>query len=584
MGLAHVPSEARARIEILLEQIYGRELLPDLLSEIDDLLTHHARCDEPPPTTAGPLTEEDVFLIAYPDMLHAGEQAPLSVLHQFLQDQLAEIISGVHLLPFFPASSDDGFSVIDYRQVDTRFGDWSHIESIASSYRLMADTVINHVSKESDWFQAFIAGEPPFTDYFLTVDPAVDLSDVVRPRDLPLLTEFSTLDGPKFVWTTFSDDQVDLNYRNPQVLIEVLKILMEYVRHGVQVFRLDAVAFLWKEAGTPSIHLRETHLIIQLMRAVLEVAAPWSILITETNVPHEQNVSYFGNGQNEAHLVYQFPLPPLVLYALHTGDTEPLVRWLRRLHLPSPHVSFLNFLASHDGVGLRPAQDILPKKAADELVRLTQASGGGITYRQTGPGGKQPYELNVSYLDALARPGELARDAGPAIQRFLCAHALLLGLQGIPALYFHSLFGSRNDTEGVASTGRLRSINRQKLELNRLLEELRKPNSIRRRVFEGMSAMLQQRQVLSAFHPHSAQEIVDLPAGLVGIRRLPHDGAAPVTVLLNATSRPVEVNLPTRSAVAWYDLLGEQILAPGPISLESWDYRWLQEAPPGAEG
>lgn len=583
MAPSDIPPQARDRIIELLDQIYGGSKRAHLLAQLQALISAHHEAAGAPPPTAKPLSHEDQFLIAYPDMVHSAGAPPLAVLREFLEDHLTGVVSGVHLLPFFPSSSDDGFSIVDYRAVADGLGDWRHIEAIALRFRLMADAVINHVSSQSKWFRGFLRGETPFADYFLTADPKTDLSDVVRPRDLPLLTAFPTAEGEKHLWTTFSRDQIDLNYGNPLVLLEIVSVLLEYLRRGIQVFRLDAVAFLWKEPGSPSIHLRKTHLIIQLLRAIMEIVAPWAILITETNVPHEENISYFGDGTNEAHLVYQFPLPPLVLYTMHTGDSNPLVGWLRDLQLPSREVSYLNFLASHDGIGLRPAQDLLAEEATDELVRLTRASGGDVTYRKIGADSRQPYELNVTYLDALSRPGELDRNPTPAIRRFLCAHSLLLSLQGVPAIYFHSLFGSRNDLEGVASTARPRSINRQKLALKELESDLQDADGLRARIFRGMSAMLRRRRSLSAFHPHSEQEVLDLPTGLVGIRRLPHDGAPPVTLLHNATDHSIQVEPDRRGSSGWFDLLRRQLLASGPIPLQSWDYLWLQEAPAGTD-
>lgn len=560
----------------LIQGIYGAERTEALLQELDSLLSRAAKRDLKPPSHGKELSEKDAFLITYPDMVRSSGEPPLRTLQRLLKKRLLGAISGVHLLPFFPFSSDDGFSVVDYRAVDPAYGTWSDVEAIGSDFRLMVDAVINHISAQSEWFQGFLKGQAPYTDYFIVTDPGMDLSEVVRPRDLPLVTSFSTAQGERTVWTTFSEDQIDLNYANPEVLLEVVSVILDYVRYGAQVLRLDAVAFLWKEPGTSSIHLTQTHLIIQLIRAVLEAVAPWVVLITETNVPHEENLSYFGDGTNEAHLVYQFPLPPLVLYTLRTGDADPMADWIRGLRLPSQEASFFNFLASHDGIGLRPAQDLLPVAAVEELVRHTETCGGGITYRQT-TGGRLPYELNITYLDALSHPGELDDDPATAVRRFLSAHSLLLSLQGVPAIYFHSLFGSRNDKQGVAATGRLRSINREKLDLAELELELANPRSIRSQVFGGMRRMLQVRRNHKAFHPRSEQEVLDLPRGFIAIRRTPDDGSSPVTLLHNTTDQPARIPLSARSDALHQDLLSGERLDSAGIHVESWGYRWLIE-------
>ena len=238
----------------------------------------------------------DSILITYGDQFRQEGLPPLRTLEAFCDEFLQGLVPGVHILPFFPYSSDDGFSIIDYRQVDPNLGSWVEVERIARRYRLMADAVLNHCSREHAWFKAFLRGDPAYRDYFITVDPTEDLSQVVRPRALPLLTSFQTSHGEQHVWTTFSADQVDLNYANPDVLLEIVDVLLGYLAHGAQAIRLDAIAYLWKEIGTSCIHLPQTHRAVQFFRLLLDAAAPGAVLITETNVPHQDNVAYFGDG------------------------------------------------------------------------------------------------------------------------------------------------------------------------------------------------------------------------------------------------------------------------------------------------
>ena len=174
---------------------------------------------------------------------------------------------------------------------------------------------------------------------------------------------------------------------------------------GAEFIRLDAIAYLWKEIGTACIHLPQTHAVVRIMHALLEQAAPQVRLITETNVPHTENMSYFGDGTNEAHLIYNFALPPLVLYTLQNGDAGPLSAWASGLTLPSQQVTFFNFLASHDGIGVTPLRGLLPESAIEELARRTLAQGGLVSYRSNPDGSQSPYELNINYFDALADLG-----------------------------------------------------------------------------------------------------------------------------------------------------------------------------------
>jgi sucrose phosphorylase len=315
---------------------------------------------------------------------------------------LANVGGGIHILPFYPWTSDDGFSVTDYRKVDSNLGEWKDITSMQNNFRLMFDGVINHISAESEWFKGFLRDDPPYRDYFITVDGDPDLSQVVRPRALPLLTSFNTPSGEKRVWTTFSADQIDLNFKNPEVLFEILDIMLMYIERGATYIRLDAIAYLWKEIGTTCIHLPQTHHLIQLMRCVLDEVAPHVHLITETNVPHADNISYFGDGTNEAQLVYNFALPPLTLHTFHTGNAQVLSNWAKTLTLPSDKTTFFNFLASHDGVGLNPARGILSNEEIDALVNKTLAHGGLVSYKNNSDGSQSPYEMNVNYFDALS--------------------------------------------------------------------------------------------------------------------------------------------------------------------------------------
>ncbi len=458
---------------------------------------------------SGRLTEKDAFLITYGDQVTEPGQTPLHTLADVLESTVLDNagaggISGLHLLPFFPYSSDDGFSVIDYTKVDHKLGTWDDIERLGRQFRLMFDAVINHISAESAWFRAFREGDPRYKNAFIVVDPDTDLSDVVRPRDKPLLTPVRTADGKKWVWTTFSDDQIDLNYANPDVLLDIIDVLLLYVEKGAEVIRLDAIAYIWKEAGTPSIHLEEAHRIVKLFRAVFDLVAPHVILITETNVPHEENVSYFGDGHDEAQMVYQFPLPPLVLHAFHTGNAQHLTTWAAQLSTPSDSTTFFNFLASHDGIGVRPVEKILGRSEIQALVDRTRDHGGYVSYKTNTDGSKSVYELNISYFDALSDPGG-DEPLDLQVRRFLSSQAIMLSLAGVPGIYVHSLFGSRSYQAGVKESGRPRSINRERFRRDDLERALANPSSLRHRVFYSYLNLIRARAGHPAFNPGGDQ-------------------------------------------------------------------------------
>jgi sucrose phosphorylase len=524
-----------------LARIYGANLAAQITPYIQNLVEKYRERIPTPAETS--LSEGDSILITYGDQVRETGKPHLQSLAEFCETHLRGVISGVHILPFHPSSSDDGFSVKDYRSVDPALGDWQDIERIGNSFRLMVDAVINHTSTQGEWFQAFLRDEAPYRDYYPTVEEDPDLSQVVRPRAMPLLTEFQTASGKRRVWTTFSTDQVDLNFHNPDVLLEMLDILLMYVQHWAQFLRLDAIAYLWKEIGTTCIHLPQTHAIIKLLRAVLDEVAPHVRLITETNVPHADNISYFGDGSNEAQLVYNFALPPLVLHTFRTSDATALSAWASGLDLPSGQTTFFNFLASHDGIGLNPIREILSPAEIEGLIDQTLAHNGLISYKQNADGTQSPYELNINYFDALSDPSS-TEPLELQIARFMAAQAIMLSLRGVPGIYFHSLFGSRNWTKGVQLEKNKRAINRQKLSLTEMEHQLAEPTSLRSLVFRRYQALLTQRTSSSAFHPHGHQKILDAGRGVFAVVRSSPDDSQHVLCLQNITEKAQTVLLP----------------------------------------
>lgn len=389
------------KLETRLQRIYRD---PDKVKETIQLIGTYMDAYEQTKKTTDALSEKDSILITYGNTLTEQGKPGLHVLYHFLKKYVQQSIGTVHLLPMYPYTSDDGFSVVDYRKINPELGSWEHIKKLSQDYGLMFDAVINHISKSSKWFKGYLKGEAPYTDYFITCDPNANYSAVTRPRALPLLTKFDTGDSEKYVWTTFSDDQIDLNFDCPALLAEILDILVMYGRNGAKFIRLDAIGFMWKELGTTCMHLPQTHELVKLMKDVLKEYAPGTRIITETNVPHKDNISYFGDNGDEADLVYQFPLPPLTMHTFLSENADVLSDWLETLVLPNEKVTYFNFLSSHDGIGIRPSEGILTKEQQQELIDATLRNGGVVSYKNNGDGTKSPYELNINYQDALAEP------------------------------------------------------------------------------------------------------------------------------------------------------------------------------------
>ncbi|HUH95905.1 MAG TPA: sugar phosphorylase [Anaerolineales bacterium] len=549
--------------------LYGADQAPRLSARVEGLIAAYRGRIQP---GGGPLSERDSILITYPDQVRSPSRRPLQTLDAFCQKYLSGVLSGIHILPFYPSTSDDGFSVTDYRRVDSALGDWNDILSLGSRFRLMFDGVINHVSSQSEWFQGFLQDDRRYRDYFITVEGEPDLSGVVRPRALPLLTTFKTPSGRKRVWTTFSADQVDLNYRNPEVLLEILDVLLAYAGRGATFIRLDAIAYLWKEIGTACIHLPQTHHVIQFLRAAANQVAPQVQFITETNVRHIDNISYFGDGTNEAQLVYNFALPPLTLHAFQRGQARLLSDWARTLTPPSDQTTFFNFLASHDGIGLEPVRGILAEADIDALVEGALAHGGLISYKGNAARTQSPYELNINYFDSLSDPGG-GEPAQLQVSRFIASQAIMLSLAGVPGIYFHSLFGSRGWPEGAQRTGRQRALNREKLQLDELQDQLADEHSLRSRVFRRYRQLLKARSSSPAFHPHGVQKILDVHPSVFALERISPDGRSHAVCFHNVSPGPVPLHTDYELGT---DLLTGQRVRISDLTLEPYQILWIK--------
>lgn len=583
----------RNRVEQHLNEIYPEQ---DVEALADRLLRENGL--EAGATSAlesyNKWSQDDVLAIAYGDNVidDASERpvSPLKNLHRFMNRELRSSVTGIHILPFSPFSSDDGFSVIDYARINPELGTWDDLEELGKEYTLMADLVLNHCSSQSEWFENFKAGKAPGKDYFITPPESMDLSKVVRPRSTPLLTAVETAEGTKQVWCTFGPDQVDLDFSNPEVLLEMIQVLALYVKRGIRFFRLDAVAFLWKESGTSCLHRKQTHELIKLMRLILEQLDPEAVVITETNVPNRENLSYFGNG-NEAHMIYNFSLPPLLVNSLLTGNSKHLKSWMMSMPPAKRGQAYLNFISSHDGIGVRPAEGLLGKKELAGLLDTLQANGGEISMRQMQDGKDVPYEVNISLYDAfkttVAQAGSAGRDAeghivGDELQsaRFICAHTIMLALEGIPGFYLNSLLATKNDYGLLAETGHPRSINRHRWTNSELAAAMADPTGRHATVFSELKRLIQIRRQQPAFHPNATQYTLHLGDKLFAFWRESLNRDQSIFAIHNVSDKPqtlplVELNLIVTEQ--WKDLLTGQIYEglDGSLELAPYASVWL---------
>ncbi|MDJ0769700.1 MAG: alpha-amylase family glycosyl hydrolase [Ilumatobacter sp.] len=556
---------ARATRRRVLTLLYGERA-----EEVDDEVQRRIDATTAPrPVSCW--DERAAWMISYPNQFRSSDESPLRTLRRALTEHLQPEITGVHVLPFHPWSSDGGFSVTSFADVDPAHGTWEDIAELAATTDLMADAVINHASAQGDWFRGFLAGDPAFGGFFREVDADADLTDVVRPRSTPIPAEFTRDDGtPVTVWTTFSRDQIDLDYRNPAVLLAATDVVLSYVAAGARAIRLDAVAFVWKQEGTSSIHLPETHAIVQFLRACLDEVDPHIALITETNVPHGENISYFGPpGVREAQAVYQFPLPPLTLHSFLSGSAVALRDWARSLTFDRDDTTFLNFLASHDGVGLRPVEGLLGAADRQRLEDTCARAGGVVNRRRLPDGTEAGYELTGTWFSMLAAD----HSDEEALERHVASHAIPLALRGLPLLYVHSLTASSNDRDAYLASGQGRDLNRATFDIDQIGRALTDPSARASRTWSRLRTLLRSRASSPAFHPDAEQLLLDAPDELFVVQRTGRGGGEAL-VVVNVSGRQVSYDLPGGT---WEQIDGGQVVGPS-IDLPRWHHAWLRRA------
>lgn len=487
---------------ILLE-IYGQEGLDLIINKYEEIKQSSNS------KIQNRLTEKDVFAITYADSIKT-DKPDLSVVADALNKTYPGI-NNIHYLPFFKWTSDDGFSVSDYEVIDPRYGQWDDLKKIDKKYKFMFDFVINHSSKSNPWFTKFLNGEKGFEKFYVEKEEGFDTTKVVRPRTSPLFHEYG---NNKVVWSTFSEDQVDLNFKAPEVFAKSIELLGLYVSHGMTTIRLDAIGFLWKESGHTCMHHENTHALIKAMKMMCNDLFGELIFISEVNVPHDENMTYLGDNGDESDLVYNFALPPLMAFTLLKGDATKMKNWMRFFDELKSNETMFNFLASHDGVGMRPVETILSKEEKEMLVDKVKAANGRLNYKSLPDGSQTVYEMNNTYVDFIFTEDGSEND----YKKLLLAHSLLLYFRGIPAIYINSLFARRNWVEGIALTGMNRTINRRKYEFTEINEILKDSNVSS--FIASMNSAIDVRKQNEDFSPYAKQELInDLPKEVIGFRR-----------------------------------------------------------------
>ena len=481
------------------------------------------------------ISEKTSLVISYGDNIYSSQSSSMKIFQKFFQKNLQKLFDTIHFLPFYPSSSDSGFAVKDHYQIDKKIGNWSDLKKISKSKKIMADVVINHASARGLWFKNFLKRKKPGKDYFLTVNSKFNTSKVVRPRDHKLLKKIKIFEKNDYLWRTFSPDQIDLNFKNPSVLLRFIKIIIYLINNGVTIFRLDAIAYLWKQNGTKCINLSQTHEIIKLLRFVTSLLNVQTLIITETNLPEKENLSYFGKN-NEANWVYNFSLPPLLIHAFLFENSSYLNQWSRKLPSTKHGNCYLNFIASHDGIGIRPTEGILNEKTLSSFLKRLKKNGSKFSYRKVQNKSKKVYEANITVFDAL-RKSDFDPKGLFFLERYVSAHAIMVSFEGIPAVYFNSLFGKSNDEAKYIITGNNRDVNRYKWNFNNITTKLRDKKSKQSIFYRNIGALLEIKRKQKAFHPNASRININLGPKIFCFKRTSKDKKQSIICMTNLSSK-----------------------------------------------
>ena len=501
------------------------------------------------------ISEKTTLVICYGDSVYSEKNKSIRVFKNFFQKKLKNYFNTIHFLPFYPSSSDSGFAVKDHYKIDSKLGNWFDIKSFSKKSDIMADMVINHSSARGLWFKNFLKAKRPGKDYFLTIDSKFNTSKVVRPRDHKLLKKIDIFNKTDYLWRTFSPDQLDLNFKNPAVLLRFIKIMINLINHGVTIFRLDAIAYLWKESGTKCINLNKTHEIIKLLRVISGLLNTQTLIVTETNLPEKENLSYFGKN-DEANWIYNFSLPPLLIHAFLFENNSYLYNWSKKLPRSKKGNCYLNFIASHDGIGMRPTEGLLSSKALKDFLYRLKKNGSKFSYRKIQNKSKKIYEANITVFDALKKTNY---DNGKfSFERYISAHSIMIAFEGVPAVYFNSIFGTSNDEAKFVITGNNRDVNRYKWNLKNISNKLNNKDSKEYYFYKKISNLLSIKKKQKAFHPNASRENINLGPKIFCFKRESINKKQTIICITNLSSKIQYLKL-SKKFLKYKDLLGSKI-------------------------
>lgn len=413
------------------------------------------------------------MLITYADSLGAN----LKELDAALRTSLQEVVEGVHILPFFPSSADRGFAPIRYDQVDGAFGDFGDIRRIAEDHPLMFDFMVNHISRQSAYFQDFLRNKDasPYRDMFIRykdfwpggspTEEQVERIYKRKPRAPAIEAVFA--DGTReSIWCTFSEEQIDLNVTAPITRKFIRDTLTHMCEDGAAIIRLDAFAYAVKKPGTSCFFVEPE--IWELLYEIQKIVEPYGVeILPEIHEHYTIQLKLAEKG----FWVYDFALPMLVLHALYSGKGERLAHWLNIC----PRRQFTT-LDTHDGIGVVDVADLLSPEEIEDTREALFTKGANVKkiYNTAAYNNLDIYQINCTYYSAL----------GNNDTAYLLARAIQLFAPGIPQVYYVGLLAGENDIDRMEKTKQGRDINRHAYTLEEIGREVQRP--VVRQLFELM--------------------------------------------------------------------------------------------------
>lgn len=405
-----------------------------------------------------------VQLITYPDSL--GQN--LAELHYVLKRYFKDTIGGIHLLPFFPSSADRGFAPITYDRVDPAFGTWRDIEKIGQDFDLMIDFMVNHISRQSIFFQNYLENgkQSPYADMFLSFDKLSpdgnisdeDLAKIYTRKPRPPYSVIERIDGTKEkIWSTFDYEQIDLDWQSPVTRKIMRNFLFRLARENIKMIRMDAFAYTTIKIGTRSFFLEPD--VWELLEWLDACVAPFDVeILPEVHENHTYQLKL----SNKGYWTYDFALPMLVLHTLYHHNNKRLLDWLKIC--PRKQITTLD---THDGIGIVDVQELMTQEEIDRTIEglYDKGSRAKRIYNTEAYNNLDLYQMNCTYYSAL----DCNDDS------YICGRILQFFTPGIPQVYYVGLLAGENDIELVEKTKSGRAVNRHNYTLEEIAVEAEKP-------------------------------------------------------------------------------------------------------------